>query len=41
MIVAQATGSPITMAPYLGYLHKKYGELYRLPQSKFIDSVER
>ena len=33
VIVAQATGSPMTMAPYLAYLHKKYGELYRLPQS--------
>jgi carboxypeptidase Taq len=32
-IVARATGSPMTMAPYLAYLRKKYGELYRLPRS--------
>jgi carboxypeptidase Taq len=32
-IVARATGSPMTMAPYLAYLRKKYGELYRLPPS--------
>jgi carboxypeptidase Taq len=31
-IVARATGSPTTMAPYLAYLHRKYGELYRIPQ---------
>jgi carboxypeptidase Taq len=30
-IVARATGSPMTMAPYLAYLRKKFGELYRLP----------
>jgi carboxypeptidase Taq len=32
-IVVRATGTPMTMAHYLGYLRKKYGELYRLPQS--------
>jgi carboxypeptidase Taq len=32
-ILARATGSPMTTAPYLAYLRKKYGELYRLPQS--------
>jgi carboxypeptidase Taq len=32
-IIARATGSPMTMAPYLTYLRKKYGEIYRLPQS--------
>jgi carboxypeptidase Taq len=31
-IVARATGSPTTMAPYLAYLRRKYGELYRIPQ---------
>jgi carboxypeptidase Taq len=31
-IVARATGSPMTMAPYLTYLRRKYGELYRIPQ---------
>jgi carboxypeptidase Taq len=41
VIVARATGSRMTMAPYLAYLRKKYGELYRLPHSLFIDSVER
>ena len=30
-IVIQATGGPMTMAPYLDYLRTKYGELYRLP----------
>ncbi len=32
-LVTRATGSPMTMAPYLAYLRTKYGELYRLPQS--------
>ena len=32
-IVTRATGSPMTMAPYLAYLRRKYGELYQLPQS--------
>ena len=31
-IVLKATGSPMTMAPYLAYLRTKYGELYRLPR---------
>jgi carboxypeptidase Taq len=31
-IIARATGSPMTMAPYLTYLRRKYGELYRIPQ---------
>jgi carboxypeptidase Taq len=30
-LVARATGEPMTMRPYLSYLKKKYGELYRLP----------
>jgi carboxypeptidase Taq len=30
-IVARATGSTMTTAPYLAYLHRKYGELYRVP----------
>ncbi|HEX5845067.1 MAG TPA: carboxypeptidase M32 [Rhodoplanes sp.] len=30
-IVVRATGSPMTMAPYLAYLRGKYGELYQLP----------
>ena len=30
-IVDRATGGPMTIAPYLAYLRKKYGELYRLP----------
>jgi carboxypeptidase Taq len=41
VIVARATGSRMTMAPYLAYLRKKYGEVYRLPHSLFIDTVER
>jgi carboxypeptidase Taq len=32
-IVARATGSPMTMAPYVAYLRKKYGELYQVPLS--------
>jgi carboxypeptidase Taq len=32
-IVVRATGSAMTTAPYLAYLRRKYGELYRLPQS--------
>ena len=35
-IVTRATGSPMTMAPYLAYLRTKYGELYRLPQSQGV-----
>jgi carboxypeptidase Taq len=31
-IVTRATGSPMTMAPYLAYLRGKYSELYQLPQ---------
>jgi carboxypeptidase Taq len=33
-IVARATGSPMTTAPYLAYLRGKYGELYRLPDAE-------
>jgi carboxypeptidase Taq len=32
-IVARATGGPMAMAPYLAYLHGKYGDLYGIPQS--------
>ena len=32
-IIIRATGSPMTMAPYLAYLRTKYGELYRLPHA--------
>jgi carboxypeptidase Taq len=30
-IVKRATGKPMSIAPYIGYLRAKYGELYRLP----------
>jgi carboxypeptidase Taq len=30
-IVKRATGKPMSIAPYIAYLHGKYGELYRLP----------
>jgi carboxypeptidase Taq len=30
-IIKRATGSPMSMKPYLGYLREKYGALYRLP----------
>jgi carboxypeptidase Taq len=33
-LVRRATGEPMTIAPYLTYLRGKYGELYRLPQTK-------
>jgi len=33
-IVERATGSAINVQPYLDYLHRKYGELYRLPAQK-------
>ena len=29
-VVQQATGQPLTIGPYLRYLRRKYGELYRL-----------
>jgi carboxypeptidase Taq len=31
-IVRRATGAPMTIAPYMAYLNRKYGELYDLPQ---------
>jgi carboxypeptidase Taq len=30
-IVERATGGPMSMQPYLAYLHTKYGALYKLP----------
>jgi carboxypeptidase Taq len=30
-LVKRATGEPMTIAPYVAYLRRKYGELYRLP----------
>jgi carboxypeptidase Taq len=30
-LVERATGEPMSIAPYLAYLRRKYGELYRLP----------
>ena len=35
-LVTRATGSSMTMAPYVDYLRTKYGELYRLPQSQGV-----
>jgi carboxypeptidase Taq len=29
-LVERATGTPLTIQPYIGYLRQKYGELYRL-----------
>jgi carboxypeptidase Taq len=29
-LVQRATGSPLTISPYVSYLRKKYGELYQL-----------
>jgi carboxypeptidase Taq len=31
-LVMRATGSPMSIAPYLAYLRAKYGEFYRLPE---------
>jgi carboxypeptidase Taq len=30
-LIARTTGGPLSMQPYLAYLRRKYGELYRLP----------
>jgi carboxypeptidase Taq len=30
-LVMRATGAPMSVAPYLGYLREKFGGLYRLP----------
>ena len=30
-LVPLATGAPMSIAPYIAYLRKKYGEIYRLP----------
>jgi carboxypeptidase Taq len=30
-LIKRATGEPLRMAPYLGYLREKYGALYQLP----------
>jgi carboxypeptidase Taq len=30
-LVERTTGAPVSIAPYLGYLRAKYGDLYRLP----------
>jgi carboxypeptidase Taq len=32
-IVERATGSPVTIVPYLGYLREKYDALYELPRA--------
>jgi carboxypeptidase Taq len=29
-LIRRATGKPMTTAPYIAYLRRKYGELYRL-----------
>jgi carboxypeptidase Taq len=32
-LVVRATGGPMSIAPYVAYLRRKYGELYELPKS--------
>jgi len=32
-LVPLATGAPMSIAPYIAYLRKKYGEIYRLPDA--------
>jgi carboxypeptidase Taq len=36
-LVARAVGTPMSIEPYIGYLHAKYAELYRLPTIAEID----
>jgi carboxypeptidase Taq len=31
-VLPRATGEPMTIKPYIDYLYRKYGALYRLPQ---------
>ena len=33
-LIKRATGAPLSMRPYLGYLREKYGALYQLPAQK-------
>jgi carboxypeptidase Taq len=40
-IVERATGSPVTIGPYLGYLRGKYGTLYELPRVNELPRVTR
>jgi carboxypeptidase Taq len=39
-LVFRAAGEPMSIAPYIEYLHRKYGELYRLPAIGKIDQPE-
>jgi carboxypeptidase Taq len=39
-LVPRAAGAPMSIEPYIGYLHAKYGELYRLPAIGKIDHSE-
>ncbi len=36
-LLPRAAGAPMSIEPYIGYLHAKYGELYRLPAIGKID----
>ncbi|MCA9958236.1 MAG: carboxypeptidase M32, partial [Anaerolineales bacterium] len=29
-LIERVTGAPLTIQPYINYLHTKYGELYKL-----------
>ena len=35
-LIKRATGAPLNMQPYLGYLREKYGALYRLPSQNMV-----
>ncbi|HMF06677.1 MAG TPA: carboxypeptidase M32 [Methylocella sp.] len=39
-LVSRAAGAPMSIEAYIGYLHAKYGELYRLPPAGEIDQSE-
>jgi carboxypeptidase Taq len=39
-LVVRAAGADMSIEPYIGYLHAKYGELYRLPNNGKIDQLE-
>lgn len=39
-LVPRVAGAPMSIEPYIGYLHAKYGELYRLPAIGKIDPLD-
>jgi carboxypeptidase Taq len=39
-LVPRVAGTPMTIAPYINYLHRKYGEIYRLPGAGAVDQAQ-